>query len=126
MNGPTPAQLAAARALLTSQAGRAIELRPLPIGGLESALVYAAAGGESPAPSEPAGDRAIAGGHFDATEAAPAAAGGYWTERIYTLGLGPVDAQLLSEAFEHGRLAISVGYAFLADGIGFRPARPAH
>jgi hypothetical protein len=120
MNGPTPAQLAAARAVLTAQAKRSVELRPLPVRRIESALVYAAADDTAPgAAAQPAeSGRAIGGGHFDAPEAGTVPVNGYWTERTYTLGLGPVDAQLLSDAFEHGRLVISVGYAFLADGIG--------
>ena len=56
-------------------------------------------------------------GHVEETDA-PRPRDGYWTERIYTLGLDATDAQLLSEAFERGGLALSVGYAFLADGIG--------
>jgi hypothetical protein len=110
MNGPTPVQLAAARSALTSQIGRAIELRPLPLRRIESALVYA--------PVERTEPQAIAGGHFDAPEDARPPRDGYWTERTYTLGLAPADAQLLSDSLEHGRLAISIGYAFLADGIG--------
>jgi hypothetical protein len=108
MNGPTPLELTAARRELTATivGGGAIELRPLPIRRLESAIVYASATSTAALPA----------GHAEDTDA-PKSRDGYWTERIYTLGLDATDAQLLSEALERGSLALSVGYAFLADGI---------
>jgi hypothetical protein len=106
MNGPTPLELTAARRELTATVGGAIELRPLPIRRLESAIVYASATSTAVLPA----------GHAEETDA-PRPHDGYWTERIYTLGLDATDAQLLSEALERGSLALSVGYAFLADGI---------
>jgi hypothetical protein len=111
MNGPTPLELTAARRELTASVGAgagagAIELRPLPIRRLESAIVYASASSTAALPA----------GHAEETDA-PRPRDGYWTERIYTLGLDATDAQLLSEALERGSLALSVGYAFLADGI---------
>lgn len=107
MAGPTQAEVAAARAALTAQGVGTIELRPLPIRRLDAALVYATVAGEQPLPS----------GHFEAADGSPPR-DGYWTERIYTLGLGPEDAQLLSTALERGGLALTVGYTFFADGIG--------
>jgi hypothetical protein len=116
MNGPTPMELSAARTALAADLGGAIELRPLPIRRLESVIVYApispTAADRQPSPSTP-----MPPGHFEEGETAPSR-DGYWTERVYTLGLGPEDAQLLSSALEHGQVALSIGYAFLADGIG--------
>lgn len=116
MDGPTPTQLADARQALARtigiRIGGPIELRPLPIRRLESAVVYTPISDESPAA------KALPEGHFENGDTAARARDGYWTERIYTLGLAPADAQLLSEAFARGRTAISVGYAFLAEGIG--------
>ncbi len=111
MNGPSPADLAAARRALASAAG-SVELRPLPIRRVESAIVYAPVAGGDASASTP-----LPSGHFEAADTA-APKDGYWTERVYTLGLGPEDAQLLSAALERGAIALSVGYAFLADGIG--------
>jgi hypothetical protein len=105
MNGPTPLELVAARRELTASIGAGagtIELRPLPIRRLESAIVYATT--------------ALPAGHAEETDA-PRPRDGFWRERIYTLSLDATDAQLLSEALERGSLALSVGYAFLADGI---------
>lgn len=124
MAGPTQAEIAAARAALKAPGLGTVELRPLPIRRLDSALVYATVApttaGES-APPQDAGEQPLPPGHFEAAEGSPPREG-YWTERIYTLGLGPEDAQLLSTALERGGLALTVGYAFFADGIG--PDRP--
>ena len=96
LSGPTVQQLAVARTALAG--GRAsIELRPLPVRRLETVLLYTGAAG------------AAGGGGSSAA---------YWTERIYSLVLDPDAAQLLSDSLEHGRLALSLGYAFFADGMG--------
>jgi hypothetical protein len=115
MRGPTVKELGEARAALTASIGGPIELRPLPIRRVESAIVYAAA---QDASGPASGERALPPGHFESAESSAAPREGYWTERIYTLGLGAADAQLLSDAFERGRLAMSVGYAFLGEGLG--------
>jgi hypothetical protein len=120
MSGPSRQQIESARSVLAASTRERIELRPLPIRRVESAIVYAAAEqpDRNPAAAEPT--QVLPAGHFEASDdAAPRE--GYWTERIYTLGLNPADAQLLSDALERGRLALSVGYAFLADGIGTEP-----
>jgi hypothetical protein len=124
MAGPLPAELTAARRALAAD-GRSIELRPLPIRRVESAIVYApatpvaASDGAAASEAEP---QPLPDGHFESSASAAAPQNGYWTERVYTLGLLPGDAQLLSSALERGSVALSVGYAFLADGIG--PDRP--
>jgi hypothetical protein len=115
MNGPTLREINDARAALGSVTRGPVELRPLPIRRIESAIVYASAA--TPASGEVEPPRALPAGHFEAADNA-AARDGFWNERLYTLGLGPSDAQLLSDALERGRLALSVGYAFLADGVG--------
>jgi len=112
MNAPAPSQLLAARQALSGSAGSTVELRPLPIQRVESAIVYAPV--QAP-PADPA--TVLPQGHFEASESAPPREG-YWTERVYTLGLPPEDAQLLSAALTRGSVALSIGYAFLATGIG--------
>lgn len=120
LNGPTPAQLADARTTLASEATGPVELRPLPIRRIESAIVYAPVGGTStdatPAPA-PSSAQPLPAGHFEPSDSDRATSNGYWAERVYTLRLAPEDAQLLSSALEHGQIAMSVGYAFLADAI---------
>jgi hypothetical protein len=113
MNGPTGQQIADARRMLAVR-GRTIELRPLPIRRLESTLVYVPI---APDPGT-ASTRSLSDGHFEAADDAPAAQQGYWTERIYTIGVNETDAQLLAAAFDRGGAAMSVGYAFFAEGIG--------
>jgi hypothetical protein len=125
LGGPSTVQLAEARQQLAAQQPGAIELRPLPIRRLESALVYAPVAeptsGTPPAASS--GEQALPAGHFEAADENPAAGpDGYWSDRVYTLRLGESDAQLLSSALEHGQVAISIGYAFLTEGA--RPDDP--
>ena len=111
----SPQELESARRAL----GAAVELRPVPIQRLEAALVYAAVGAD--APPAPAGEdaRPLPGGHFESADGE--AAGAFWSERTYVLALGPEDAQLFWDALQHGRVALSLGYAFFALGTASAP-----
>ncbi len=108
--GRDPLELEAARRVLGANA----ELRPVPIQKLEAAFVYAplddtgapAASGEDATP--------LPAGHFESVDAEAAAS--YWSERTYVLSLGADDAQLFWDALQHGRVALSFGYAFFAVG----------
>ena len=117
MSGPLASQLAAARQALAAAAGGAVELRPLPIRRVESAIVYASSDAAPTTDGAAAPTTPLPPGHFEATDAALPREG-YWTERVYTLGLPPDDAQLLSTALSRGSVALSIGYAFLSTGIG--------
>lgn len=102
---PTHAELdRAGRALAAG--GRAPELRPLPVRRVESALVWARVGG----PDTTA--RVIPGGGL----LADAAAGGTWDERVFTVALDSLSAQVLHTALARDQLAMSFAYAFVADG----------
>ncbi len=73
MSGPTLQQINDARRALSASIGGSIELRPLPIRRLESAIVYATAGIGAGAPAAPGENgRALPAGHFEAGESAPA------------------------------------------------------
>jgi len=124
LGGPSAAQLAEARQQLATQLVGAIELRPLPIRRLESALVYApVAEPTSGAPPSSSPEQVLPAGHFEAADESSAAKpDGYWSDRVYTLRLAEPDAQLLSSALEHGQVAFSIGYAFLTEGA--RPDDP--
>ena len=129
LSGPTAAQLAEGRKRLADETGASVELRPLPIRRLESAIVYApivepAAAAASPGSpgGEPASPRALPAGHFEPSERAATSPQGYWSERVYTLRLAAEDAQVLSTALERGQVAVSIGYAFVAEGIA--PEQP--
>ncbi len=108
---PTPNQLArAARALGTG--GRAAELRPLSIRRLEAALVYTTIGGSSDTTS-----REIPGARFQGSRDAEGPAGeAYWNERMFTVAVDSLTAQVLRSTLESGQLSMSLGYAFVADG----------
>jgi hypothetical protein len=105
MQGPSPADVRAARAALP----RGADLRPLPIRKLEAALVYATAG----APQE----TQLPEGHFQSSEEEDAPATSFWSERSYSLGLDNASAELFWDAMHTGQGVISIAYAFLADGI---------
>lgn len=106
LDGPSPAEIEAARKAL-QKPGRTVDLRPLPISRLDSALVYATVREEPP--------QAIRNGHFEQAGQEPAA--GYWTERNYTLSLDDETSQLFWDALQEGQVILSLGYAFSAPGI---------
>jgi len=92
--------------------GRTPELRPLPIRRIEAALVYAAIGASADTAAHE-----IPGGRFQGSrdaEGPPDA--GYWNERVFTVGVDSLTAQVLHSTLEAGQLSLSLGYAFLADG----------
>lgn len=92
--------------------GRAAELRPLPIRRLEAALIYTPIGAAADT-----GARALPGGRFQASrDREGPLAEGYWTERVFTVGLDSLTAQALRGAFEQGQLLMSLGYVVVADG----------
>jgi hypothetical protein len=112
LSGPMPRELAAANDALARAVGpAAVELRPLPIRRLDAAVLFAPAGGTGQ--SKP--PQVLPPGHFEETGEH---AEGYWRERSYAVGMDPDTAQLFSEALDRGQVALSVAYAFYADGIG--------
>ena len=50
------------------------------------------------------------------TQGAPAAAGAYWTNRSYVLGLDPETAEVFGGALAKGQVVLSVNYTFYAPG----------
>ena len=57
-------------------------------------------------------------GHFqEAEDEKEARSDVYWTERIYTLTLDNDTSQLFWSALQQGQVVLSVGYAFMADGV---------
>ncbi|MEO8199732.1 MAG: hypothetical protein ABI679_04340 [Gemmatimonadota bacterium] len=109
IRGPSSDELAQAEQALAAAGIRAPELRPLPIRRLEAGLVYAIGG--------QAGDTsaALPPGDFEPTGEPGDDA--YWRERVYTIRLDRWSAQLLTDALRRGGVAMSVGYAFFADGL---------
>lgn len=102
-----PAELERVARLLAA-GGRRVELRPLPIRRIESALVYASlAGPDSARRALPAGRMAV-----PSAERGDAA----WSERVLTVALDSLTAQAMHAALARGQLALSAAFAFVADG----------
>lgn len=116
MDGPTLETLdAAKKALRTSQRRGTIELRPLPVARLATALVYTPIGTSS----EPSSSQLLTGGHFEAEgEEGRASKSVYWSERIYSLGMDVATAQVLWDILQQDQVLLSLSYAFYASGIG--------
>src|SRR5262249_54404810 len=93
--------------------GTPAEIRPLPIRSLKTALVYATVGSPEPAATPLPSARCEAPGEDQSSE------GAYWTERICTVGLDSLTAQLFRLALEDHQVILSVGYAFVVrDTVG--------
>ena len=103
----SPLEIEAARqALRLSKKRRKIELRPLPIAGFESRLVFASIDGADP----------VSGG-FEATESGRATKHAFWNERVYTVSLDSGTSQLLWGALHDDRVLMSLAYVFISRGI---------
>jgi hypothetical protein len=118
---PAEQILSAARELGGSSRGA--ELRPFPIQRIASALVYAVIGSPD--------TTALPAGRFEAADTESPSGEGFWTERVYTIGLDSLTAQAFRAAMEKDQVTLSLGYAFLgrvlaADaGIGELTGSPA-
>lgn len=86
------------------------ELRPLPIRRLEAALVYVPIGASGDSAREVPGGSLQAGGMSSA-----AATDTYWHERVFTVALDSLTAQVMEEALRRRALALSLGYALVTD-----------
>jgi hypothetical protein len=115
LRSPRAVELVAVRQAVA--ASTTVNLRPLPIRRLEAALVYSPIGAD-------AVTNVLAGGHFESSESTPESGGSdtYWSERVYSLALDPESAQLYGAALQRGQVAMSLGYAFFADGVS--PEQP--
>jgi hypothetical protein len=98
-----------ARALGAS--GRPAELQPLPIRRIEAALVYTTIGARDTTTG------VVPGGRFQGSRDAEGPPDqGYWNERVFTVGVDSLTAQVLHSTFAQGQLSLSLGFAFVADG----------
>jgi len=97
-----------------SRSGIVPDLRPMPVRRLETVLVY-----QRLRPDDSVDDegQALGGDNVDTSAASGSSAGGYWTERNFTLRLDNETAQLFAEDLRAGRILLSVGYAFLSEVI---------
>jgi hypothetical protein len=95
--------------------GSDVEIRPLPIRRLEAALIYTQVG----TAEEQATPATLPKGHFQESDNSPgtSSSDSYWTDRVYTLSLDAATAQIFWNALQQGQVVLSVGYAFIADGV---------
>ena len=108
-----PAQELTQAARTLGGSGRPAEIRPLPIRSLKTALVYATVG----IPDQVA--TPLPSGRFEAAGEGAGSEGAYWTERICTVGLDSLTAQIFRTALESHQVMLSVGYAFVVrDTVG--------
>jgi hypothetical protein len=114
LRGPDVQDLELARRFLRRLSGApSIELRPIPIRSLDASLTFA--------PVDAGEPRALPGGHFE--EAGSESAAGFWRERTYSVALDDHSSQILWEAIQRGLVALSVSYAFRAEGV-IAPPKP--
>ncbi len=113
LESPDSELLEAAKRELQTSRRRRVDLRPMPMQRTESAVVYAALNPET----GETGDSTLlpSGSLEESTEAETS--GTYWSQRVFTLRLGDQDAQLLLHAFEAGQMAMSLGWALVANAI---------
>ena len=101
---PQGALLAARKA-----AGAGSKILPLPLRRVESVLHYGRLEGGGEAQS-------LGSGKLQADGGSKAGAGRIF-DRVVTLQLNATEAEALSEAFRSGSTVMSLGYAYLADGV---------
>ena len=116
MQNPSASALQDAKAaLVAGGAPSSVEVRPLPIRRVDAALAYTPIGGVS--------SRLLSDSELEHPDSEGLRDDGtYWRERTFAVGLDPETAQLLWRAIEQGQVAMSVGYAFYAQGLA--PDRP--
>ncbi len=114
----SPGSLSAARAAMKNARLNVRQLRPLVIRRMETNLNYTPLAPSSSAPdqADDKTEKPIGAGDLQAGDKAPAG-DEYWTERIYTLSPDDATSQALWEAFQTGKVLLSLSYAFFADGI---------
>jgi len=95
-------------AALRAELGRGVSLDPLPISNLEAYLVMPLADGEG---------RHQRIGRSSGMEGNARERKNTWTNRRFTVRMGPQEAALLWDGIEKGQLSFSIGYAYYAEVV---------
>lgn len=88
-------------------------LRPLPVAGIQTAMVFTAIGEDD----QPVENALVNGSLSSDNERGIKSNGAFWKEREYTLKLDPYSAQALAKSLEKGPSLISLQYAFFSAGV---------
>lgn len=110
----SPGSLSAARAAMRNARLNVRQLKPLVIRRMETNLNYTPLAPNTPAPEET--EKPLGAGDLQAGDKAPAG-DDYWAERTYTIAPDDATSQALWEAFQTGKVILSLSYAFFADGL---------
>jgi hypothetical protein len=113
-----PAALSAARTAMRNQGLNVTILRPLSIRRVATMLNYIPLKPDAPTPApQESGEKSlpVGSGALEQGEAPPTDE--HWSERIFTLSPDDLTSQALWEAFQTGKVILSLSYAFYADGI---------
>lgn len=114
----SPEQKRRAREILVSRGIVKPRLMPLPLYGIEGVIQYTAVDSQTVTnlPAE--------GLFKNADDPLSETSASLWTERQFSLSLGPNDAQLLIDALTRGGVLVSFAYAYLAKSTHSRSGLP--
>ena len=104
----SPEQKRHARNILISRGIVKPRLMPLPLFGIEGAIQYTAVD------SQTVINLPVDGTFKNADDPSSGSPASLWTERQFSLSLGPNDAQLLMSSLSQGGVLVSFAYAYLA------------
>jgi hypothetical protein len=97
--------------VITAQTKRRVTLKPMPITGFETHLLYT-----------PVGQEKVDAGTGDAESLSDWSPTQYWTERVITVYPNSATSQLLWDILKRGQAAMTVTYAFTSKGASIEGA----
>jgi hypothetical protein len=111
------AALAQAASALRRERSRAVRVLPIPVQRIKTSLVFA------PSDTGSAQPTTFSGGFLEPAGEEPHAS--FWQRRIFTIYLGPVDAQLVLTALRAGSALLSLSFELTTRAIDLAAAPPA-
>lgn len=125
MDPVTGEKLAGLRSELRKAGKQVNLLKPLPMRKIETTLNYTPIVGsdEQPAEAKDTAAKPIGSGSLEKSETKDTTAG-YWTERVFTIAPDNFTSQALWDAFQTGKVMLSLTYSFYSDGIPPEEQKP--
>jgi len=109
--------LGKASTILGGRLRRRVTLRPVPIAGIRSDLIYAAV--EEGGTEETSG--ILSGGSWGGTpDSGDSEAGEFWDVRTFSIGADPYSTNLLWETYHNGNVVLALSVAVSAHGVNER------